>query len=606
MKLKELFAENKIITADGAMGTYFSQLTGESPSECEKASVNNPEIIKKIHTEYINAGAKIIRTNTFSANTRSLSCSREKLTQIIIQSYKTAAECAGEKAVVCADISAMYDMPDSDFNTLDEYQFIADTFINAGAETFIFETVSEPSAVMPAIDYIKKVMPKSEIILSFTLLPDGKTRSGISIKGLIDAVMKNSEKLTAVGLNCGCGAAQLFSNAVPFFSYIHEHTDLFTLIMPNVGYPSIENQRTIFTSAPSYFVNRTAEFIPYGINAIGGCCGTTPEYIKLLNERINSSSLPKSIEYKKNTPENFSPKNSAIKKESLFSSKLAGNDFVNDFIIAAELDPPNNADLSKMLKAAKILKDSGVDIITVSDSPLGHAKTDSVICSARIKREIGIETLPHICCRDRNINALRSIIMGAYTEGIRSLLIVTGDHIAETDRGIIKPVFNIDSTKLMTMIQRMNEDIFSDSPVAIGGAFDPDAFNPEFALKRLDKKIECGAKFALTQPVFSDKAIEGLKAAKQHNIKILAGIMPMVSYRNASFMQNEVPGINIPNELVERFKPDMTREEAAKTGIEIACELAKKAMPYADGFYFMTPFNRAEIISEIIKRLFKN
>ncbi len=590
MKLKELFDNNKTVLTDGAMGTWFSQLTGLSSSECEKYNVIDPHIIERIHKEYIGAGAKIIRTNTFSANSMLNGIDKVKLKDIIVNGYRIAKNCAKNDAVVCADVSALYYSPELMPDRETEYKYIIGCFLSEGAETFIFETLSSLDAVMPAIDHIVNTKPDAEIIVSFTLLPDRKTRSGLPMDQLLREIDANKNKLAAVGLNCGTGAAQLYNNAIPFFSYIQERTDLFTLVMPNAGYPSIINGRTVFNSAPSYFAQQTARFISHGISAVGGCCGTTPEYIRLLGEY-----LKKDPDIEINTVK-YIP---VQKKRSAFSSKLAGN----DFILAAELDPPNNSDFTKLINSARILKDSGIDIITVSDSPLGHAKADPVICSARIMRETGVETLPHICCRDRNINAMRSILLGAHSEGIRAVLAVTGDHIAESDRGIVKPVFNLDSTKLMSLISDMNADVFSEDPVVIGGAFDPCAVNSEFPLKRLDKKISCGAKFILTQPVFSDKAIEQLKKAKEKNIKVLAGIMPMVSYRNACFMKNEVPGMVIPDELIERFSPDMTREQSQLVGIEIAAELAKKAMPFIDGIYFITPFNRADVIRQVIRML---
>ncbi len=590
MKLKELLQQNHPVLTDGAMGTYFTQITSVGSDRCEKYNVISPEIIARIHKEYIEAGAKILRTNTFSANTAALGVDYPELKKILSAGFRIANDCAKDNAVVCADISALYDLPDGHDDIEKEYRFIADCFIEEGASVFIFETLSDLDTVIPAIDYIISCVPDAEIIVSFTLLPDGKTRSGLPWTAIAESVTQNKHKLTAVGLNCGSGAAQLYPNAVPFFSYIQQNTDLFTMIMPNAGYPSVVNRRTVFRNAPAYFAEQTTRFVPHNISALGGCCGTTPEYINLLGKAISGE---------KSEPVRMINYNTAGKLQSSFSSKLAGD----KFIIAAELDPPSNADFTKLLKAAEILKNSGVDIITVSDSPLGHAKADSVICSARIMRETGIETLPHICCRDRNINALRSILMGAHSEGIRAVLAVTGDHIAETDRGIIKPVFNLDSTKLMSLVSEMNKDIFADAPIIIGGAFDPAVANPEFALKRLERKAVCGAKFVLTQPVFTDHAIECLKEAKKRDIRVLAGIMPMVSYRNASFMQNEVPGMVIPDNLVQRFSPDMTREEAEETGISIAVELAEKVIPYVDGLYFITPFNRAGVIKRTIERL---
>lgn len=591
MKLKELFKDNKIILTDGAMGTYFTELTGKSAELCERGNIDCPEIIRQIHTEYMAAGSKLLRTNTFSANSALLGTDHAELKEILMSGYRLAKEAAGDNAVVCADVSAIYENPEMEMDIEREYRFIVDCFIEAGAEVFIFETLSEIEAVMPAVRYIKEKMPDAEIITSFTVLPDGRTRSGLSVRRLLKSITENMDLLTAVGLNCGSGAAQLYQHAASFFSYIRENTDLFTIIMPNAGYPSIVNRRTVYNSAPKYFAEQTARLKELGVSAVGGCCGTTPEYIRLLAVLVGGSeaSSPKAAGFS----------DVSKKVQPMFSSKLVSD----KFIIAAELDPPNNSDFTKLLSAAAVLKQSGVDIITVSDSPLGHAKADSVICSARIKRELGIETLPHICCRDKNINALRSILLGAHSEGIRAVLAVTGDHIAETDRGIIKPVFNLDSTKLMSLIGEMNGDIFADEPLVIGGAFDPASPRAEFALKRLDKKIGCGAKFVLTQPVFTDKAIDCLRAAKEKNVKVLAGIMPMVSYRNACFLKNEVPGMTIPDEMAERFSPDMSREEAAKVGIEIAAEIAKKVMPYADGLYFVVPFNRAEMVKSVIERL---
>lgn len=590
MNLKELFQNHQPILADGAMGTYFSKLTGEDSSVCEKYNVINPDIIRKIHTDYVQAGAKLLRTNTFSANTFSLSVSRQELSEILTNGFRIAQKCAGEKAVVCADVSAIYDNSRTAEEILDEYQFIVDTFIACGATTFIFETLPNIETVLPAIDYIKSIIPDAEIITCFTILADGRTRSGLSTSKLLKSIDANKDKLTMAGLNCGCGTAQMFNHATPFFSYIQQNTNLYTIVMPNAGYPAIENNRTVFTATPSYFAERTANFIPYKISAIGGCCGTEPDFIKLLGDVILHHSRP---------VKTIVPYSKSETTKSPFSSQLAENKFV----IAAELDPPNTADLTKLINAAKILKESGVNIITVSDSPLGHAKMDSVLCSARIKREVGIETLPHICCRDRNINALRSVLLGANSEGIRAVLAVTGDHIAETDRGVVKPVFNVDSTRLMELISRMNDDVFSESPIAIGGAYDPDPRKIKYSLNRLDKKMKSGANFLLTQPVFSDEALESIKQARSKGVKVLVGIMPLVSYRNASFIKNEVPGMVIPQELVDRFDPDMTREESTQVGVEIAADIAERCMPYADGFYFVTPFNRAEVIQKVIEKL---
>ncbi len=598
LTLKKLLSDLSCpVLSDGAMGTYYEELTGKSAQLCELANINEPEIIEKIHRNYILEGARIIRTNTFSATLTTTGGDEEKLTDIIRNGYNIAVRAAGDNAVVCADVGTIYDLFGDNNDPLYQYELIIDSFLSEGAHTFIFETLSGVDAVLPAIDLIKQKKNDAEIILSFTLLPDGCTRTGQSYKSLLTHIEKHKNKLTAIGVNCGSGPAQLFNTAVPFLTYIRQNTDLFTFLMPNSGYPFVMNRKTCFGGDPEYFARSMSRFFSCGINVFGGCCGTDPGYIRSLGKAL------KNVKYSELSAQNTGTVTFESNTNPETNIRKSSSPFDKDFVIAVELDPPGNSDFGKLLSAANILKEVGVDLITVSDSPLGHAKADPVICSARIKRETGVETLPHICCRDRNINAVRSLLLGAHSEGIRNVLAVTGDHIPESDRGVVKPVFNMDSTSLMSLIGGLNKSVFADDIITYGGAFDPSAYNPQFALKRLDKKISCGAKFVLTQPVFSDKAIECIKLAKEKPIKILAGIMPMVSLRNALYMQNEVPGMMIPDELVKRFRQDMTKEEATRVGIEIACEIAVRVRPYADGFYFITPFNRAEVVANVIKKL---
>lgn len=589
MKLSELLSIKTPVLCDGAFATFYSKLTGNSELKCELENINNPEIVKYIHNEYIKAGAKIIRTNTFSANTAILNISRSELIEVIKQGYMLAKECAENNAVVCADISAIYTNDDRDQNPDEEYRTIIDAFIECGADSFILETLPSVDIAAYPIEYIKSQKPDADIYLSFTVLPDGFTRSGVSLTSLLEEILKYKDKLCAVGLNCGCGSTQIQRHAVRFNDFIKQNTNLYTAVVPNSGYPYIESRRIRFSSNARHFADELSRLFTQSIDIFGGCCGTEPEHIRLLSERLSQNISFNKIEITESEKVSQAP----------FSSQIAKNDFV----IAAELDPPYGTDLTKLINGANMLKNAGADIVTISDSPLGHVKMESVLCSAKIHRECGIETLPHICCRDRNINALRSVLLGAHSEGIRAVLAVTGDHIAESDRGIVKPVFNISSTQFMKIISEMNKEVFADSPIFIGGAFNPDLKYAKSQLKRLEKKMECGATFFLTQPVYSYENIDVIKEARSLGAKILVGIMPLVSFRNASFLSNEVPGINIPQEIIERFQPTMTREEGAAVGTEIAAELAQIYKPYADGFYFMTPFNRAEIVCDVIKSL---
>lgn len=590
MKLSALLSGGRPVIADGAMGTYFSELTGLDAGRCETANLTHPDVIRRIHQEYIRAGAQLIRTNTFSANSFSLHISRPELKRLLTAAWNSAAESAGSTTVICADVSAIYDMDITPEEQLAEYRFIIDTFLACGAEVFLFETLPDLRPVLPALQYLHQTAPHAEAAVSFTVLPDGRTRSGLSVAQLAESIVENRSLLTMAGLNCGCGALQMMPAAASFLTALQKQSDLFTSVMPNAGYPSIENRRTVFTAAPDYFALQTARLASLEVSVIGGCCGTTPLFIERLARKLSEG-----------IPEGPAPviPDKKTAQQGAFSSRLAQNDFT----IAVELDPPVSSDMTKLISAARKLKENGVSVITISDSPLGHARMDSVLCSARIQRETGIEALPHLCCRDKNLNALRSVLLGAHSEGIRAVLAVTGDPIAETDRGVIKPVFNVDSTRLMELISTLNRDLFAEAPIVIGGAYDPAPRRMTYSLERAGKKQRSGASFVLTQPVFSEECIESIDRARAKGLRVLAGIMPLVSYRNACFMKNEVPGVNIPDEMISRFRPDMTREEAAAVGVELAAELARRLRPHADGFYFITPFNRAEIICDILHRL---
>lgn len=593
MKLKDLSLTKNAVLTDGAMGTYFSLITDQPASLCELAVLSNPEIITQIHNEYINSGAKFIRTNTFSANTKALGISLEVVVKIIENAYKIAEKAVNgiDDITILCDIGPIYIDEDKNETPLDEYKTIVNTFYKCGGRTFLFETISSLRYIDNIIEYIKNLDTDNEVMVSFTLSPDGQTREGISLNDILNQINKNKNFIDAIGLNCGCGPTHIIKLAETMYRYSKQYLQKPVCIMPNAGYPSIENTRTIFSMTPNYFANKLHKLTDIGIEMVGGCCGTTPEHISALNDLINNTQYKtKKLPYYQ---ENLQ------KQQGEFTSRIAKNQFV----IAVELDPPYSSNITKLIDAAKLLKEKNVDIITISDSPLARVKLDSVICSAKIKRETGIDVLPHICCRDKNLNALKSSILGAYCENIRAILFVTGDHISESDRGIIKPVFNVSSTKLIEILSQMNSDIFADNPILAGGAINPNAVNKSAELIRVKKKIDAGAGFFLTQPIFDINNLSIIDEARKMGAKVLVGIMPLVSLRNASYMNNEVPGITIPDKYISMFSADMDRDTAENVGVNIAVELAEKIKPHTDGFYFTAPFNRANMVCKIIDKL---
>ncbi|BDU50206.1 bifunctional homocysteine S-methyltransferase/methylenetetrahydrofolate reductase [Haliovirga abyssi] len=594
MDIREYLKENRYLITDGAMGTYYSQITKKYTTFSEVANLDEPEIIEEIHKEYIKAGAKLIRTNTFSANSYVLRCDMEKVKKIIEAASNIAKKAVGEKEIlIAADIGPIISTKEEESNeVIKEYKVIIDSFIEQNLDIFIFETFSSYEYLEELSKYIKEKKSNAFILTQFALMPNGYTRKGISGDRLIKNVKKIST-IDAYGFNCGTGPMHLYNN----LKKLNFNNDIIS-VLPNAGFPEIVNERTVYTQNPEYFSELMKDIAGLGAKIIGGCCGTTPEHIKAISEKLIGTSIEIELKEKR-----YKKKEVKIEKENKnnFREKLQKGKFV----IAVELDPPFGIDTSKIMNAARIFSESGkIDTITVSDSPIGKVRINSLMIANKIKRELGMEVIPHICCRDRNIIALKSDLLGANIENLQNILIVTGDPIPSEDRNEIKSVFNLNSMELIKLANELNKEKFSDNKFFIGGALNLNVLNKGVEWKRMKKKRSLGAEFFLTQPIYDDTAIEYLKS-KNHksDTKILAGIMPLVSYRNAQFLNNEIPGITIPEYYLSQFKNNMTREEAQEVGIKIAVEIGQKLKKYVDGFYFITPFNRANMILDIIKRL---
>ncbi len=591
MKIND-YLKNNILVTDGAMGTYYSEITGNPALNSVFANIENPNIIEKIHKDYIKSGANILRTNTFSANTQILKKDIDFVKNIISKGCKIA-----KKAVLGTDVfigASIGQIPDGDMETdfTEEYFSIVDSFIDEKIDIFFLETFYSLDYVKKIVDYIKRKNKDAFIFVSFSVNDTGITKKGLSLNRIVSE-LEMVDDIDVLGLNCGIGPLHML-NLIKKFP---KNSGKIISALPNAGYPELIDNKVEYVMNPKYFALTCAKMIGESVKIIGGCCGTTPEHIKLLVDDIskNVHTVKENDVFVMNVENN---ENVVVKNS--FHKKLENNEFV----IAVELDPPFKPDVDKMLKGASVLKEKGVDIITIADSPMGKSRADSMLISAKIKKETGVEVLPHICCRDRNNISLRSSILAGYIEGIRNFLVVTGDPVPGDLRGVIKSVFDLNSYSLINMIKEMNHDVFKNDTVKIGGAVNFNAKNKNLEYKRLIKKVEAGAEFFLSQPIFTQDTIDFIKdIPKKRNFKILGGIMPLVSYNNAQFINNELPGISIPEEYVEKFSPDMDRAKAQKVGIEISVEIAKKIKDYVDGFYIMTPFNRYEMVAEILRQI---
>lgn len=593
MNIREYLKKSKLV-ADGSFGTYYSQKykTVDIP---EYANITASQRISEIHTEYINSGAKLIRTNTFASNTYSLDCSIEQVKENIKAAYKIAKEAveqSGKEIFIVGNIGPVPAVFQPDFEAVEEeYYQIAKTFIDEGADILCFETFTQSEHIMPAIKRIKEEC-NPFIIVQFCVNQYGYSEAGESAERLVSETAF-SKCVDAVGLNCGVGPAHMQQ----ILSRINLNNNCFVTAMPNAGYPLLVRNRVKYADNPIYFASKVNDMALLGADIIGGCCGTTPDYIREVAKTVDLTPTVKSDETSANN-ENEKP----VIKKSFFRN--ADGTIKDKKLIAVELAPPFGADDKKLLEAAHMLKGLGVDVLTFPDSPSGRTRIDSVLMAQKVKNVTGFEVMPHICCRDKNAIAMRSTFLGASINDINNFLIITGDPIPVMARQVVKSVFNFDSVGLMRIADEMNSEALKDSPLTYGGAINQSRRRIESEIKRVQKKMEAGAEFFLTQPVFTAEDAERLRRIKEETgARILCGIMPLVSRKNALFMKNEISGVNVTDEVIERYPENADREDGENVGVELAKEMIAATRDFADGYYFSFPFNRTYLLKRIIQEV---
>lgn len=581
--IQEKLKQQKLLF-DGAFGTYYAQMydTRELP---ELANTMNPERVRRIHEEYIEAGAQIIRTNTFAGNTFSLDMPWEAVQDNIRQGYRLAQEAAQSQNIyIAADIGQIPCENQVDREQISkEYVEICRTFLEEGASVFVFETFSNVEDIREAIEFIGD---KAFIIVQFSVNQFGYSHSGLSARKLIQCA-ENIESVDAVGFNCGVGPGHMQQ----IIRSIRFSGKKILTALPNAGYPQIVSNRMIFDNQNvDYFVTKISDIAADGADIVGGCCGTTPEYIRKMKEKISFTQPQKSESVI------ITDKENVVKTDNSFFAGKKGKK-----LIAVELAPPLGSDDEKLMDAAHLLLKRGVDVLTFPDSPSGRTRADSILMAEKVARETGMCVMPHICCRDKNAIAMRSQLLGAHINHIHNFLVITGDPIPSMMRNSVKSVFNFDSVGLMQIMNDMNEEQFVEAPLCYGGAINQGRRNLEIEIKRVKKKMEAGATFFLTQPVSTKEGVERVKRIKQETgARILCGIMPFVSLKNAIFMKNEMTGIDVTDEVLACYRADMTREEGEQAGIALAKEIMALTDDFADGYYFSFPFNRVSMLERIL------
>ena len=587
LDVRKLLAQRPLLF-DGGMGTYYKAKPGQ---ECEQANLTDPDGILAVHRAYLAAGADAIKTNTFSLP-RLAAAQQPGWEQLADAGWQLAAKAAGETgAAVFADLGPA---PDTENLPAEQvYLAVAKRFALLGARNFLLETLSAENGVLEAIHALKQTVPEAFVLVSFAVLPDGYTREGRYCAELVRR-MAQSGVVDAVGLNCvsAPGAMRALVQQLG-------DAGLPLSVMPNAGYPVVARAQVRYQGKPAYFARELSRLATEGVRILGGCCGTTPQHIAALRTALDA--LPEAL------PAAPAAKPAAVAKpavetDDVFLRKLRAGQRV----IAVELDSPKDADLTAYLEGARRLQAAGADLLTIADCPIARARMDSSLVACRVHRELGMNVLPHMTCRDRNLNATKALLLGLYAEGVREVLAITGDPIPTAERDEVKNVYQFNSRKLAQYIVSLaGEGREMPSPITVFGALNLNARNFEVELRRAAEKLENGMSGFLTQPLLSAQAVENLKKTREtlgERAKILAGILPVVSQRNAIFMENEVNGIHVDEAIIQKFE-GLDRTAGEELGLEVSVQAAKAAAPYADGFYLMTPFNRVALMERLIARL---
>ena len=581
------YLEKNILLFDGAMGTYLTSKDRTYRNAPEAANLEKPELIRDIHMEYLQAGSMAITTNTFGANRQNFpdDCDR-----IIEKGYRLAEEAASKyNAFVFADIGPMdigaIELPEDVDESEHEYIRIAGRFLELGATNFIFETHSIPDGIPEAARFIKEKNPDAFIIASFAVLPDGFTRDGVFASQLAQ-IIGECPYIDAFGMNCIQDAVHMKEMA----SRLELNGKILSL-MPNAGYPTVLSHRVFYEGDPAFYAQSVADMANVGARILGGCCGTTPLHIKMI-----SKLLPKAAgtEGRKAV--------AADETEDTVTSHFWQKLTTGGRPIAVELDPPENASLAKFMAGATRLRDAGVDILTIADCPIARARMDSSLLACKVRRELDLDVIPHMTCRDRNLNATKALLLGLYAESVRNVLLVTGDPIPTAERDEVKSVYQFNSRKLAAFVSELGRQTLPGG-FHIFGALNVNARNFDVQLKLAKEKVNKGMVGFLTQPVLTDTAVQNLKRAKEElDAYILGGLIPIISERNARFMDSEVNGISVSPEIIRQYV-GKDRAQSEELAVEITTRIAKEIEPYVDGYYIVTPFNRTSLIERILKEL---
>ncbi len=601
---------NEIIVFDGGTGTYLYE-KGVFINRCfEELNLTNPELVKQVHRDYVLAGADVIETNTFGANRFKLAPHglNEKIYEINYAGAKLAREVAGDKVLVAGSVGPLgvqieplgkigYD------EAKDYFKEQIQPLIDGGVDLIILETFTLTAEIIQAIRAVKEINPEFPVIAQVTVNEEGNLISGESLEKFVEQISKYNPDV--IGFNCSVGPKPMLDA----LEKLRALTDLPISIQPNAGYPVNIGGRNIYMTSPEYIAEYSKRFIQTGAAIVGGCCGTNPSHIKAIRRAVQALQPSKRLDIKVEELKIEQPENVYVYKlheKSRLSNKLLRDEFVT----LVEIVSPRGVSAKKEIEKARKLYHFGIDAINIPDGPRAMARMSALAMAVLIQREVGIETILHFACRDRNVIGMQSDLLGAWALGIRNILAITGDPPKLGNYPDATAVFDVDSIGLVNLINRLNHGLdLAGNPIGeatgftIGVGVNPGAINLDEELRRLDWKVQAGAEYMITQPVFDIRILENfMKRIEHYKLPLIVGIWPLVSYRNAEFMNNEVPGASVPSEIMERMRraQEISKEAAFEEGVKIAKETYDYIRSEVNGVQIAAPMGRIEAIFKML------